>query len=548
MCEKTAKSWSDQHQYVGYLYGFSSLRRSIFEEDHMTMRHSTGLVTEPLLPHPSAIIESMRNIGYRPETAIADLVDNSITAQATTVNIEICPVENHQPGWVRIEDNGHGMSQDELIEAMRWGGNGPKVKRKYGDLGRFGLGLKTASFSFGRRLTVLSKKGGILSTYRWDLNHIENAGWDLLEGLDADDKKYLDGTNLLQSGKNSTGTIVLVTSLDRLRISGGRLQETANRTALFRGISDHLGLVFHRFIDSKKLKLKLGSATVPGWNLFSAKGLEGEKKWLRSEENLQAGTVKVSTYVLPHYKSLTEHEYDRLEGPLGWNAHQGFIVFRADRLIVPGGWLGFEKSQEQYKLARIAIDLPNSLDEAWGLNVMKSKVSPPAIVRGDLERIGAAARRDAVLTSRFHGEKEATSLEESGETTGTQAFWKQVNGKRDVHFRINKRHPLVEALVQSSNDKEFADAFLHAFERLLPIAAILQNPKKTTDALAVDPTETELNQLAIAVEHSVKVLMKMGRPEMEAVGQVLAVRPFAHFSDSLREKYEKKQRTNRKSK
>jgi hypothetical protein len=497
---------------------------------------------ENLLPHPAAIIESMRNIGYRPETAIADLVDNSITAKATKVQIEICPTTEHARGWVRIEDNGEAMTGGQLVEAMRWGGKGPKAKRDVSDLGRFGLGLKTASFSFGRRLTVISQRSGELNTYRWDLDQIERKGWTLLKGIDPQDAEYLKSCELLKANHRGPGTIVLVTEIDRLRGDGSQLHQSAMKTTLFRTISDHLGLVFHRFLDARKLSLKLGAVTVKGWNLFSPDGAEGEKKWLKSKEVLQSGRVKVATYVLPHHKNLSEEEYVRLGGPLGWNQHQGFIVYRSDRLIVPGGWLGCGKSEEQYKLARIAIDLPNVLDEVWGLNVMKSKVSPPAIVRGDLERIASAARRDAAATARFHGELIAATVDDPDEKPVGNPFWKQINGKRDVKFRINRAHPLVEALVQSTNDKRFADAFLHSFERLLPVAAILQNPKKSTDALAEEPTAEELNQLAVAVQHSAEVLVKMGFSELAAYEEVLSVRPFVHHRDGLlqNEKIKKK--------
>jgi hypothetical protein len=497
------------------------------------MNSTNNMDEENLLPHPAAIIESMRNIGYRPETAIADLVDNSISAKATKVQIEICPITENGRGWVRIEDNGEGMTRDELVEAMRWGGKGPKAKREASDLGRFGLGIKTASFSFGRRLTVISKKQGGTSTCRWDLDHVEDKGWTLLKGIDPSDQTYLKSCELLNPNLKGSGTIVLVTETDRLRGDGNQLHHAALKTALFRTISNHLGLVFHRFLDSGKLFLKLGAATINGWNLFSADGVGGERKWLRSKEVLQSGKVKVATYVLPHHKNLSEEEYARLGGPLGWNQHQGFIVYRSDRLIVPGGWLGFVKSEEQFKLARIAIDLPNTLDEAWALNVMKSKVSPPALVRGDLERIASAARRDATETARFHGELVAASVDGPTEKPLGSPFWKQIDGKRDVKFRINRAHPLVEALVQSTTDKKFADAFLHSFERLLPVAAILQNPKKSIDALAAEPTLEELNQLVIAIQHSAGVLVKMGLSETAAYTEVLSVRPFVYHRDVL---------------
>ena len=163
-------------------------------------------MTQESIPHPSALIESMRSIGYRPHTALADLVDNSVTAKASLVQIELSPSDSQGTGWIRIDDNGDGMDPKELLEAMRWGGTGPLVRRKSNDLGRFGLGLKTASFSMGRRLTVVSTKNGVTTALRWDLDHICSTGkWQLLEGLwDPVDEPFFGACAKLRVGRNGT--------------------------------------------------------------------------------------------------------------------------------------------------------------------------------------------------------------------------------------------------------------------------------------------------------------------------------------------------------
>lgn len=490
---------------------------------------------EPLTPHPSALIESMRSIGYRPETALADLVDNSISAKAKNVQIELCPSSGLDSGWIRIEDDGCGMSRDELLNAMRWGGSGPLAERKPNDLGRFGLGLKTASFSMGRRLTVVSTKGKITTQFRWDLDHINSTGkWELLEGLDPSDLTFLKSCAPSQKRETSSGTTVLISKIDRLCVDGhSASQSQANRTTLIKSIQNHLGLVFHRFLEKKSLKIRFGAAAIAGWNLFGTSGNGEEPTWMKAVESLANSHVKIRTFILPHYKSLTAEQHDRLGGPLGWNAHQGFFIYRADRLIVPGGWLGFTRPEEHYKLARITVDLPNDQDGSWGLNVIKSKVSPPAILKGDLERIAAAARKSGMEVYRFHGGKVAPAVEHGDEAPGHQAFWKQVSGKHEVHFKINRAHPLVEALVQSVNKKPFADAFLHAFERLLPVAAILQQPAKSTHGLASDPDEDEMEQIATACLLTVEVLVKTGFPREKAIDTALSCQPFSSFRERL---------------
>jgi hypothetical protein len=475
-------------------------------------------------------------MGYSPHTAIADLVDNSITAQARSVKIEISPAASGVVGWIRIEDNGQGMDADELVNAMRWGGVGPLVSRSRNDLGRFGLGLKTASVSLGRRLTVVSRKNRRVNAVRWDLDHIYKKGtWNLLEGVDPEDEKFLNGSNLMLEKGDKSGTIVLITKIDRLQIDGhSDLQRQANKTALFTGIKDHLGLVFHRFLERRTLKIKLGASDINAWNLFGLPGGGDDALWLKSTEFFEKGRATVRTFILPHYKNLTEEQHERLGGPRGWNAHQGFLLYRSDRLIVPGGWLGFFRPEEHCKLARISVDLPNDLDSAWDLNVMKSSVRPPSVLKGDLERIAAAARKGAMAAYRFHGAKETPEVGGSDEDAAQHAFWKQISGKHEVLFRINRRHPLVEALVQSVSNKKFADAFLKTFERLLPIAAILQQPSKSTHGLAVEPNEEELTQLATALRLTINVLVKTGVPADEAEEIALLCQPFNSFRESLR--------------
>lgn len=489
-----------------------------------------------LNPHPSALVESMRSMGYSPHTALADLVDNSITAKARSVQIELSPAAGELVGWIRLEDDGHGMDADELVNAMRWGGAGPLSSRNPNDLGRFGLGLKTASFSLGRRLTVVSRKNSQVNAVRWDLDHIYECGaWDLLEGVDTEDKEFLKGAALGSAQGNQSGTIVLITKIDRLRIDGySEPQRQANKTAIIKRIRDHLGLVFHRFLERKAPKIQLGSAAIKGWNPLGLLGCGEETKWQKSTELFEGGRATVRTFILPHYKALTEEQHEGLGGPRGWNAHQGFLIYRSDRLIVPGGWLGFFRPEEHCKLARISVDLPNDLDSAWGLNVMKSSVRPPSALKGDLERIAAAARRSAMAAYRFHGAKEAPEVESPDEEAAHQAFWKQISSKHEVLFRINRGHPLVEALVQSVSKKTFADAFLKAFERLLPVAAILQQPAKSTHGLAAEPDEEELEQLAAALRLAIDVLIKTGVPADEAAETALSCQPFTSFREALR--------------
>lgn len=477
-------------------------------------------------PHPFALIEAMRSIGYTPPTALADLIDNSLTARSTEIRIRVAPLDGSRAGSVTVEDNGEGMTPARHQEAMRWGGEGPRVARSKHDLGRFGLGLKTASFSLGKSLTVATraKPGAALSVLRWDLEHVIDHGWEMVEDLPAEAEQELART-ALRSDPSRTGTAVIITDLDRLEIGAALIsQKEKNFTALLKKISGHLGLVFHRYI-SNGTKIYLGSSQIAAWDLFAG-------GTMRDSEQLSDG-IHVSSFVLPHHSKVTPDEYDRLAGPAGWTAHQGFLVYRADRLIVSGGWLRLFQPEESCKLARIKIDIPNSADAGWKLNVMKSTLVPPSTQLGALERIGEATRRMAMSIYNFRGDRQAPQAA-LGAGDANQPFWNQETGKETVRFRINRSHPVVQTLKQSVKDSATAEHFLRTFERLLPFEAILQDPKRTTNGALPSSSPEEINQMGILAKKAIRVLRNQGHGKEEAERIVLSVEPFSWHAPEIR--------------
>lgn len=476
-------------------------------------------------PHPFALIAAMRSIGYTVPTALADLVDNSITANSTKIRIRLAPPRSpDDSGHMIIEDNGKGMSSDRLQEAMRWGGNGPDQQRAAGDLGRFGLGMKTASLSMGRTMSVAtrSKPNDSMVVLRWDLDHVSKVGWRTLVGADETAAQLISESAL--SDPMNCGTVVVVTNLDRLSVrSGVSAHIRINEASLLRKISEHLGLVFHRFIEGG-LELKLGSGKIPAWDPF-----EGAD--FKDEETL-GGEAKVASYVLPHHSRITEEQNDRAAGPLGWTAHQGFLIYRARRLLVPGGWLRLFSPEESCRLARIRVDLPNTLDDGWHLNVMKSSVVPPSWIMADLQRIGDATRREARALFNFRGERQAPSVSIEGDSS-SQSFWNQIPTKEAVRFRINRSHPLVQALKQELGQPKAAESFLRTFERLLPLDAILQDPKRTTNGATEEPTKEEIQEMIKLTKKMVQTFRNRGHDHNSAVEIILSAEPFALHRNTL---------------
>lgn len=351
-----------------------------------------------LVPSAQRLMESLRDIGYDPPTAVADLVDNSIEAGATEVRVDFGFAG--ADSWVRIADNGRGMSSDEIDEALRYG-----TRRSYSKnhLGRFGLGLKTASLGQCRCMTVVSRtkeKPGRLEIRRWDLAYIGEAdSWDALK-LDSAECRSESTAPLV----DTSGVVVFWEKLDRILNyrdpSGGWAKESFAR--LCKEIEEHLAMVFHRFLSGEaKRKLPLhifinGNPVEP-WDPFARS--EPATQTMSSQNLIfrhggRSLTVKVSPYVLPsEFRFSSTQARAVASGPKKWNHQQGFYIYRADRMIQSGGWNRLRTLDEHTKLARIAIDFSPCADAAFRINVAKRSVQMPDEIKNSLTAIASAVVR-----------------------------------------------------------------------------------------------------------------------------------------------------------
>jgi len=299
---------------------------------------------EIIAPKPCALVESLRSVGYTLPTAVADILDNSITAHASSiwVNFHWSGQESH----VSILDDGDGMSEAELINAMRPGSANPLDQRGADDLGRFGLGLKTASFSQCRKLTVWTKNSAEILGRCWDLDYVaKHDEWRLKK---AGTPKALEAFNKFKSLKS--GTLVLWEDLDRT-VDGSLSSSTEAQTRFLNMVQDvhtHLAMIFHRFIEGEattsRVPLQIflngyekGNLVRP-WNPFIIEGAPNPKE--SPSESIQMGihNVLVRGFVLPHKDRLSEEQYRMGGGPNGWIAQQGFYIYRNDRILVSGDW------------------------------------------------------------------------------------------------------------------------------------------------------------------------------------------------------------------
>lgn len=358
-------------------------------------------------PGARRLIESLRSLGYECSTAIADLVDNSITAQASEVYVDIYGQDGARPPHVVIADNGHGMSREELHEAMRFG-----AFQEYSsdDLGKYGLGLKTASLSQCRILTVASKAKAEKNTkprrllMRWDLDDVYRSDdWDLLAPT-ADELPAWEQEAIANPLARQHGTVVLWSGLEEPLLSSDDVRARERFLArLIDDVSEHLRMVFHRFMEGsltgrKKLHISVCGSRLEPWDPFcrdqSTRELDILRQkvdWRNRSGDALAGDVTLSPFVLPREDEFTNaHRWKAAAGPRNWNQQQGFYFYRNNRLLQAGGWSWLRAVDEHTKLLRVAVHFTGELDQAFQLNVTKMRALIPAEIR---ESVSAAVSK-----------------------------------------------------------------------------------------------------------------------------------------------------------
>ncbi|RXT18747.1 ATP-binding protein [Rhizobium leguminosarum] len=389
-----------------------------------------------LPPSAACLSASLRDLGYSLETAIADLVDNSISADATFIQI-FCDISRADPVVV-ISDNGKGMNEVEVILAMRHGSTDPKQKRSPKDLGRFGLGLKTASFSQCKRLTVASSQHGERVAAEWDLAKIEDEDDWNMSILDPSEISSLPFIETI----DGTGTLVVWRDLDRLfeDETGNKRDEIVNEKIA--AVDRHLSLVFHRFLSGdvkgrKKIAILINGHPVAAFDPFcrnnsATQMLPEETVWIGDD------AVQMQPYILPHHNRLSASEYDYYQDRSDFISNQGAYIYRNARLMAWGDWFRLVPKGEATKLARVQIDFPNSLDEDWTIDIKKSRARPPHIVRERLRQIIAKITARSVIVHRGRGQK---LFQET-----RAPIWERYADHGGIRFAVNMQHPLVQSL------------------------------------------------------------------------------------------------------
>ena len=472
--------------------------------------------------------ESLRGLGYEPKEAIADLIDNSIKAEANKIRVTL--FWDGKKSWIAIRDNGEGFTPKSIMDAMTLYKKTPS--REKTDLGQFGMGLKTASISMGRRLTVITKntddkKETLVSVL--DLDHQKKQRYQILARLQAREQKIIDDHNLLY-GMNQ-GTCILITDLDRLlETEKGRLAWTEKQMlALSDKIENHLGMIFHRFIDvqgkevKEKIKIHISATSEQGsivapWNPFSAKYLSKPHpdSWTTSFSGEKA---KYKGYIMKTKKALSQL-YDEAGGPDGWLAQQGFYIYRRNRMLVYGSWLGLKNMRNRkiskniaHNLVRIKLDLSDKLAKYWKVDIMKTKVKPPDYNHLELRRSASqlmASGRQALYGKSNSQKKTKTTY---------PPLWKLSTVRegegRSVKLSVVKSHPLIKSAKENliGVDQKKLGHLIDLLSASIPVSDLLIE-------MQGDSCSVSLQVLSAEEKEYLKMAAEAGIPKSQAMAML----------------------------
>ena len=475
-------------------------------------------------PTADILMTSMRAMGYTFESAIADIVDNSISALARKIWIRfpIDPIDC----YVAICDDGFGMNKEELFDAMKYGSEQKRDNRASNDLGRFGLGLKAASLSQCRRLTVASKKDGEISAYIWDLDVIlEKKNWYMIE-CSANQISQIKHISWLDN--LDAGTIVVWENFDVIEKSSGNVY--AELSKLQESTSNYLSLIFHRYLNksgNNKISIKINNFELSGLDPFlenhNKTNVRREIKIPIEDSNGIERMVVVQPYVLPFQKDLSAEDKKMSGGLENYRSKQGFYVYRNERLIVWGTWFGRHRD-ELTKYARIRVDIPNTLDDIWGIDIKKQNAKIPSMIKVRLTRAVDEAMDIAVKAQKFRGRVEKVDDE-------IDYIWDRIKGRgENFTYKINRNSKIFNLIHNSVSDEVWSqfDMVLEEIENSIPYQQIYID--KSQNKVDEEVDDERIAEIKAKAEMLLKMAVSFGGASREdAIEELFKAEPFNHY-------------------
>jgi len=426
-------------------------------------------------PRPKNEIKTLRKIGYTLETSIADILDNSIAAKAKNIKIDI-PISDEEDPYVSITDDGYGMTKEELRENMRLGCKDPDDQRKPGDLGRFGSGMKTASFSQAKTLIVISKvKGKAVNAAIVDIDRIVREDKWVMSLISGKEVSKIEQLKINKETKS--GTQVLWLNIDKYQILKGSSHGNIEKELIkdINSIRRTIRVYFHRFLkveqqdraDISKINICLNSdKPLKPIDPFmtSYKGYQDSgNETIRDKD----GVTLIKIHNVPHPDQLTRDELDDIGGVEFYNAKQGFYIYRDKRLMIEGDWLDTHASGILGNRARVQVDVPSTMDHIWGTDVKKTNFNfPPKVIT----KLRALAR-NATNTSKKDYKARSKTTKKIGH------FWEIIEDPKTnkTDYRINASNSKLKDIfldIDQETRKKLA-MFLSDLSKNLPLKHIL---------------------------------------------------------------------------
>ncbi len=404
-------------------------------------------------PNPEYLIKSIAEQGYSLESSLADLMDNSVSANAN--KIEVLIKMEQEPFALFIADNGDGMNEEALKASMQFPSNSPEEERNALDLGRFGLGMKTASFSQTRCFTVLSRKKGTKEFYgrTWDVNYLKQVGkWRLIVNNQIEIENLIKQYRILSEGHLNrfenfeANTIVVWQGLYKFE---NYLEEEKRQSALKKQItevtSDYLSLVFHRYMERKDnpLLIRINNNLIASFNPFPTQETDFRPIEFKQKQ-FSTDTIKIEGFVLP------SRSIDESQSISKWTTKnrslmdmEGIYIYRADRLIHFGGWNGLIKKAPRLQLARLRVDIGNSVDHLLHLNVAKSQIEIPHDLTVAFEKYIDELK---IQAEREFFNKGIRKFSANRKEDNVQLFERKASSKGTL-LEVNNSFPLLKSLM-----------------------------------------------------------------------------------------------------
>jgi hypothetical protein len=479
--------------------------------------------TELANPNPEFLIKSIAEQGYSLETAIADLIDNSITANAS--RIEVLTKIDTDPFTLFLSDNGEGMSSDSLFKNMQFPSKSPEDLRESNDLGRFGLGLKTASFSQTRVFTVISRMRGSEKFHgiTWDVNHLKQSGkWELLIHSQKEindilvEYQSISNNHLNSSTDYIPNTIIVWRGLYKFEnYLDEKTKKDAFKDDITNKTSEYLSIVFHKYMERQldPITIRINNIIVSPFNPFPT-----DNHRLRALEPLQkefgSDIVKIQGFILPNDSIKETKENKNIWTPSNKSLMdmEGLYIYRADRLILFGGWNGIVKKMPRLQLGRLRIDIGNKVDHLFHLNVAKSQISIPHDLKNSFLRAIIDLNSEAQKEYYNH---ELIKLPIEPKEHSSELFYKTATNK-GVLLMINDSFPLLKNLKNSLNSKQKAE-----FNFILKICSSMINKVRQVENIEITGNPEKDGISIDEITSSVKELLKLGFQKEQILKDIL---------------------------